>query len=109
MEPKTIGKYAFWLGLILAVLIALVPEENMSEWVVWAMILLGLVGGYLRVSKESELHFFMMTLALAVFSDALFALPTVGEFLTDILFGVATFLGAAVIAVVVRNIVSWFR
>lgn len=109
MDSKTIGKYAFWAGLILAVVVALVPEENMSEWAVWVMIILGLVGGYLRVSEKSETHFFVMTMALALFSNSLGDLPTIGDFITDILAGVVTFLGAAVIAVAVRNVISWFR
>ena len=107
MTSQTVGKYAFWLGIILAVVIALVPDIN--EGVVWAMIILGLIGGWLRVSEKSETHFFLMTLALATFSGSLSELPTIGEFITNALNGATTFLGAAVVAVAFRNIVSWFR
>jgi len=107
MNSQTLGKYAFWLGLILAVVIALVPDIN--DGVVWAMIVIGLIGGYLRISEKSEMHFFLLALALNATKDSLEFLPTIGDFLTDILFGISVFLGAAVIAVVFRNIVGWFR
>lgn len=107
MTPQTLGKYAFWLGIVLAIVVALVPEIN--EGVVWAMIVIGLIGGYLRVSEKSEIHFFLLALALNATKESLFFLPTIGEFLTDILSGVSIFLGAAVIAVVFRNIIGWFR
>jgi len=107
MTSSTLGKYAFWVGLVLAVVIALVPD--LDPGFTWAMIVLGLIGGWLRVSEKSESHFFLMTLALAVFSGSLSALPTIGDFITDILDGATTFLGAAVLAVAFRNIIGWFR
>lgn len=109
MDSQSIGKYAFWVGLILAVIIAIVPEGDMSPWVTWAMLVLGLVGGWLRVSEKSEMHFLLLTLALFATANSLEALPSFGEVITGILTSIATFLGVAVIAVVVRNIIDWFR
>ena len=107
MTRQTLGKYAFWLGLILAVVVAL--DENINESIGWVVIVIGLIGGYLRVSEKSEMHFFLMTVALFTFSGSLGSFPRIGPVLTDIISGVATFLGAAAIAVVFRNVVSWFR
>jgi hypothetical protein len=107
MSSTMLGKYAFWVGLVLAIVIALVPDLDPAF--TWVMIVLGLIGGYLRVSEKSETHFFLMTLSLAVFSGSLAELPTIGAFITDILDGATTFLGAAVVAIAFRNILGWFR
>ncbi|MDA1330353.1 MAG: hypothetical protein O3B43_04725 [Chloroflexi bacterium] len=107
MNSMQIGKYSFWAGIILAIVIALWPEP--AEWAPWLLIVLGLVGGYVRVSEESESHFFIMTIALALFYNVLLDLPTLGLFLTDVFASIVTFLGAAVVAVVFRNILGWFR
>lgn len=105
MDIKTLGKWAFIIGLVLAIIVALVPDIN--EGVVWAMILLGVFAGWVHFGEGDATAFIVLTIGLALFSDSLFDFPTVGEFITDILFNVATFLGAAVIAVAVRKIVGW--
>ena len=107
MDSKKLGKYLFWAGVILAVILALWPDPE--EWAFWLMIILGLVGGYTRVSKSSETHFIILTLGLTFFSDILSEIPTLGDFLVDIFGGIALFMGAAVVAIVFRNIVGWFR
>lgn len=108
MDVKMIGKYAFLLGIVLAVIIGVVPAESMSEWVVWLMILLALVGGWLHISKESESHFILLTIGLALFYGALFDLPSLGETFTGIFDQLTTFFGVAILAIVVRNIFGWF-
>ena len=107
MNSKKLGKYSFSAGLILAIVIALWPEP--TEWSFWLLTILGLVGGYLRVSKASESHFILLTIGLFLFGGLLGDFPTLGLFLVDIFDGLSSFLGAAVIAVVVRNVVSWLR
>lgn len=110
MDIKSIGKYAFLLGIVIAVIIGLVPAESMSEWVIWLMILLALVGGWVHISREDETHFIILTIGLALFSRSLNQLPpSVGEGLTSVFDQLATFLGVAIIALVVRNILGWFR
>jgi hypothetical protein len=107
MDSKTVGKYVFWAGVILAFIFALWPDP--ADWAPWLLLLLGFAGGYMRVSKESETHFFVMTIALYVFSDLLYELPTIGQVLGDIFSSIGLFLGAAVLAVIVRNVIGWFR
>ncbi len=107
MNSKKFGKYTFLAGIILAVVIALWPEP--TEWSFWLLIILGLVGGYARISKASESHFILLTIGLAFFGSILGDFPTLGNFFVDIFDGLTQFLGAAVVAVVVRNIVGWFR
>jgi hypothetical protein len=107
MDSKTIGKYVVWAGIILAVVFAIWPEP--ADWAPWLLVLLGLVGGYMWVAKEDETQFFIMVIALHLFNDVLYQLPTIGNVFGDIFSALALFLGAAAIAVVVRIIVNWFR
>jgi hypothetical protein len=107
MDSKKLGKYLFWAGVILAVVLALWPEPE--DWAYWLLVIFGLVGGYTRVSKDSETHFIVLALGLSVFGSIIGEIPTLGEFLVDIYEGISIFMGAAVIAVVTRNIIGWFR
>ncbi len=107
MDSKKFGKYTFLAGVILAIVIALWPEP--AEWAPWLLIILGLVGGYTRISKTSESHFILLTIGLTLFGDVVGEFPTLGNVVVDIFSGLSLFLGAAVVAVVVRNIIGWFR
>ncbi len=107
MDSKRFGKYSFLAGVVLAVVIALLPDP--SDWAYWLLILLGLVGGYHRVSKASESHFILLTIGLSFFGGVIGEFPTLGSFFVDIFDGLTLFMGAAVVAVVVRNIIGWFR
>lgn len=107
MNSKKLGKFAFLAGIILAVVIAIWPEP--TDWSFWLLIILGLVGGYLRVSKASESHFILLAIGLSLFGGIIGDFPTLGTLFVDIFDGLNSFLGSAVIAVVVRNIIGWFR
>jgi hypothetical protein len=105
MDRPAIARWAFILGLALAVIIALVT--NIDDWVVWLMILVGLYAGWEFVAEEQEHHFFLVAISLVFFSQVLVDIPSVGKTLTALLTSLSTFFGAMVIALVVRNIVSW--
>jgi len=109
MDSRTIGRYALMAGIVLAVILALWP--NTVDAALWLLILIGFVAGYLGIDEDSEAHFFIMSVALftfvTVFTESGF--PSIGEFLTQILEGTRTFFGAAVVALVVRNVIGWFR
>ena len=105
MDRPVIARWAFIVGLALALIIALVPD--IEDWVVWLMILVGLYAGWEFITEDQEHHFFLVAIALVFFSQTLIDIPSVGETLTALLTGLATFFGAMAIAVVVRNIVKW--
>ncbi len=107
MNSKTFGKFTFLAGVVLAIVIALWPDP--SQWAFWLLIVLGLVGGYTRISKASESHFILLTIGLHFFGGILGDFPTLGSFFVGIFDGLSQFLGAAVVAVVVRNVFGWFR
>ena len=107
MDTRTAARWAFIIGLVLAIIVALVPD--ISDWAVWVMLVLGLFAGYVFISVDDELRFFVLSIALVYFTNSLSALPSIGEILTDMARSIATFFGAMVIALAVRNIIDWIR
>jgi hypothetical protein len=105
MDRPTIARWAFIVGLALAVIIALVT--NIDEWAVWIMIVLALYAGWEFVSEDQEHHFFLVAISLVFFSQTLADLPSIGEPLTALLTSLSTFFGVMVVALVVRNIIGW--
>jgi len=105
MDRPSIARWAFIIGLALALIIALVTP--IDDWVVWLMILVGLYAGWEFIAEDQEHHFFLVAIALVFFSQTLVDIPSVGETLTALLTSMATFFGAMAIALVVRNIVKW--
>jgi asparagine N-glycosylation enzyme membrane subunit Stt3 len=106
-DSQKFGKYVFWAGVILAVVIALWPEPQ--EWSIWLLIVLGLLGGYMRISKKSEIHFIVMAVGLKTFTEIIGVFPTLGEFMGNIFSALSFFMGAAVLSIVFRNVIGWFK
>ena len=111
----TVGRWAFLGGLALSIVAGLAfalptgADLSWQRWVVYVLIALGLLGGYLHVGKESEKRFLLIALTVYFFSDRLGYIPSIGNHLTSILGVVGVFLSLAAIAIVVRNFVEWFR
>jgi hypothetical protein len=105
MDRDVLARWAFIIGLVLAVIIALVSPLN--DAFLWIMILLGLFAGYVFISEDMEHHFFLVAIGLVFFSQTLADLPSIGEPLTALLVSLSTFFGVMVIALVARNIIQW--
>jgi hypothetical protein len=108
MDTRTLARWSFIIGLVLAILIALVGDIN--EWIIWAMIVLGVFAGWaFFTTREAEHHFLLIAIGLVFFSETLSQLPSIGEPITALLVSVATFFGVMVVAMVVRNVIDWVR
>ena len=120
LDSTVIGRWVFLAGLVLAIIVGLIPSNLILSWFpnnadliyqILSVILLvcGFVGGLLAISKEREEHFVVISIGIYVFYQALGGIPTVGDYLNS-MFGAVTslFLSAAVVAIFVRNAVSWF-
>lgn len=115
VDLATVGRYAFLGGLVLSLLAGLFfafPSFTVQRFqmpIVYLLIVLALVGGYLHISKEGEKGFLMTAFAVYFFSDRLSYVPAIGNYLTSILGVLGVFLSLAALAVAARTIVSWFR
>jgi hypothetical protein len=114
-DLSTAGRWIFLLGLALAAVAGLAfaapltGDPSWQNWVVTALVVLGLVGGYLHIGKADEHHFILLAIGLAVFADHIGYIPTVGNYLASMLSIVSIFTAAAVVALFVRNAIGWFR
>lgn len=115
MDLATVGRYVFLGGVALALVAGLVfafpsfTVQSIQMPIVYLLIVLALVGGYLHISKDGEKNFLLTAFAVYFFSDRLSYVPTIGNYLTSMLGVLGVFLSLAALAVAARTIVSWFR
>lgn len=82
---KKVGHYSFLVAIVLAVLAGLIPALQV-DWVAWALIILGLIVGFLNVTAKETTEFLVATIALMVVGTAgLGGLPTAGTIVANIL------------------------
>ena len=100
---EKVGKYAFIVGFILALLAAFVQHQS---WTFAVLALLGLVVGFMNVTSKETNTFLLAAIGLILSASALQTIPIVGEFATEMIANVLAFLGSAVLVVAIRAIVS---
>jgi hypothetical protein len=98
-----IGKGAFILGLVLAFLASLLPEQM---WTLWVLAVLGLVVGLLNVASKESQSFLLAAIGLVLCARSLETIPYVGEFATGIIANVVAFVASAVLVVAVKTVVE---
>jgi ATP synthase protein I len=96
-----IGKYAFIIGLVLAVVAALLLQ---ASWVMWVLAVLGLVVGFLNVSKEETRSFLLAAIGLILAATSVQVLPLVGDLLTRIMSNLVVFIAPAVLVVALKSL-----
>ena len=101
-----VGKYAFLVGLVIAVAGGLGFEQ---AWFGWALAVLGLVVGFLNISDKESQTFLLAAIALIVATSAVGAIPYIGEGMTRIIANLVLFLGGAVLVVAVKSLFAVAR
>ena len=101
MNLKTMGKWAFIAGLVVAVLAGLFFQP---DWAVWVLAILGVVVGLLNISVEETRGFLLASIALTLSASALNTLPVVGKALSYVLPFVVAFVAAATIVVALKEL-----
>ncbi len=96
-----LGKYAFILGLILAVLAAFLSG---MPWIVWLLVILGLIVGFLNVTAGETKGFLLAAIGLLLSATAVQALPYAGPLLTRILANIVLFIAPAILVVSLRSL-----
>ncbi len=100
---ENVGKYAFIVGFILALLATFIQHQS---WTFAVLALLGLVVGFLNVTSKETNTFLLSAIGLILSASALQTIPMVGEFATEMVANVLAFLGSAVLVVAIRAIIS---
>jgi hypothetical protein len=82
---KKMGHYAFVVAVLLAVIAGLVPSLQ-TDTVIWALVILGLVVGFLNVTAKETTEFLVAVIALMLVGSAgLGVIPAVGTIIKAIL------------------------
>ena len=103
MDKKT-GHYAFLVAVVLAVLAGLVPALQV-DWVVWALIILGLIVGFLNITAKETTEFLVATIALMLVGSAgLEVIPTAGMIIKTILLNILAIVVPAAMVVSLKAI-----
>ena len=92
----TIGKWAFIIGLIIAVLAGLLLQAG---WVAWVLAILGVLVGLFNITESETQNFLLAAIGLTVSASALNNLPIVGGIIASILAYVVAFVAGAMIVV----------
>ena len=94
-----LGKWAFIVGMIVAVVGGLGFSE---AWFVWLLALLGIVVGFLNVTDRESSKFLLAAVGLIVAAAAWSSLPYVGGYFSAILNNIVAFIGAALLVVALK-------
>jgi uncharacterized membrane protein YjjP (DUF1212 family) len=101
MNTAKIGKWAFIVGLVVAVLAGLFFQP---DWAVWVLAILGVIVGFLNVTAEDTRAFLLASIALTLSATALNTLPLVGTALSFILPFVVAFVAGATIVIALKEL-----
>ncbi|KPK78500.1 MAG: hypothetical protein AMS25_15035 [Gemmatimonas sp. SM23_52] len=98
---EKIGKYAFIVGLVIAVLAGLGLDQS---WVAWILALLGLIVGFLNVGEKETHGFLLAAIGLMLSATAIQAIPFVGGVLTRVVVYLVVFIAPAVLIVALKSL-----
>ena len=106
MNIATVGKWAFIIGLVIAVLAGLFFQPT---WAIWVLAILGVIVGLLNVTAEETQSFLLAAIALALSATALNTVPVIGTALSYVLPFVVAFVAGAMIVVALKTLFETAR
>ena len=111
MDVKTIGKWAYLIGLVVAVLAALARVYN--SWLSLILIVLAVVAGLFYMDTKELTNYGIRYLTLFTVTAALNAIPLVGPYVTAIADAMVGFFGPIILTVLLvfnfNQAVAWFK
>jgi len=96
MKRETIGKWAFIIGLVIAILAGLLFQPG---WALWVLAILGVIVGLLNITAEETRSFLLASIALTLSATALNTLPVIGTAFSYVLPFVVAFVAGGMIVV----------
>jgi hypothetical protein len=106
MKLPTVGKWAFIVGLVLAVVAGIFYQ---ATWVVWVLAILGVIVGLLNITVEDTQRFLLAAIALTLSATALNTVPVLGESAKNMLGYVAAFVAGAMVVVALKGLFETAR
>jgi zinc transporter ZupT len=106
MNRATIGKWAFIIGLVIAVLAGLFYQP---DWAIWVLAILGVIVGLLNVTSEDTRGFLLAAIALTLSATALNTIPVIGTALSYVLPFVVAFVAGGMIVVALKELFQTAR
>ena len=106
MNTATIGKWAFIVGLVIAVLAGLFFQP---AWALWVLAILGVIVGLLNITAEDTRGFLLAAIALTLSATALNTIPIIGKAFELILPFVVAFVAGAMIVVAFKELFQTAR
>ena len=97
---KSLGFWAFVIGLILAIVAGLFFFD--ASWVLWVLLLLGLIIGLLNVTGAETVTFLVAAIALIVVGNVFGPLGSVGEKIGHVMTMIAALMAPAAIVVAIK-------
>ena len=111
MEIKTVGKWAYLVGLVVAIVTALVSYS--AEWLGLVLLVLGIVAGLLYMDTKELTNYGVRYLVLFTVVAALDAFPFVGPYVTSVAYAMVAFFGPIILTVLLvfnfNQAVAWFK
>jgi len=101
MASSKIGRWAFIIALILAILAGLIPSLGVNPAVAWVLVILGLIVGFLNVTDKETTAFLVATIALLLSAGTLG--PLLGNAMVkDVLANIVKVAGPAAFIVAIK-------
>ncbi len=101
MDAK-LGNWAFILGVLIAIVAGLVPAWQ-TPTLVWILVILGLVVGFLNITAKETTEFLVAGLTLMLIGSA-GAIPALGVIILSILANIVAFVAPAALVVALKSI-----
>lgn len=101
MDAK-LGSWAFILGVLIAIVAGLVPAWQ-TPTLVWVLVILGLVVGFLNITGKETTEFLVAAVTMMIIGSA-GAIPALGVIILSILANIVAFVAPAALVVALKSI-----
>ena len=106
MDLEMIGRWAFLIGVILAIVLGLLGDVIPMGGLI--LVVLGLIVGFLNVSGRETTSFLVAAIALLVVagSSSLEVIPVIGVYMKSIVMTLAAFTAPVALVVAIKAVIS---
>jgi len=102
--PTRVGEWAFFVGVILAIILGLFPNLD-SQGVSTLFLMLGVIVGIVNVTKKETSSFLLASIALLVVgTGGLQDIPGIGSFFSQMFYNITSFVAPAVVIVGLKSV-----